>query len=121
MSVVHVLSSQAKRREIDEDLFHLFNQAKKISYTFSPCVWIGKLAMGGTPLNNVLFGVPKLIDQFKQRTGAQKVSFVCLTDGESSPIHYNVKHESGNVHISMTNGYDSVFLRDGRTYQLTHT
>jgi hypothetical protein len=118
MSVVHVLSSSAKRREVDEDLFHLYSQAKKISYTFSPCVWIGKLAMGGTPLNNVLFGVPKLIERFKQRTGAQKVSFVCLTDGESSPLHYNVM-TAGNVRISMTNGYDTVFLRDGRnTYQL---
>ena len=116
--VVHILSSSAKRREIDDDMFHLYNQAKKISYTFSPAVWVGELAMGGTPLNNVLFAVPNIIENFKRRTGAQKVSFVCLTDGESSPIHYNQPTDYG-LRIAMTNGYHKVFLRDGRnTYQL---
>lgn len=46
------------------------------------------LTMGGTPLNNVLTLVPQLIERFKQQTKAQKVSFVCITDGESAPISY---------------------------------
>ena len=116
--VTHVLSSSAKRREIDEDMFHLFNQAKRIAYHYAPCVWVGQLAMGGTPLNNVLFAVPKMIEDFKKRTGTQKVSFVCLTDGESSPIHYNCETSYG-TRISMTNPYNKTFLRDGRnTYQI---
>ena len=74
--------------------------------------------MGGTPLNNILFAVPKLIEDFKNKTGAQKVSFVCLTDGESSPIHYNIETSFG-PRITMTNPYNKVFLRDGRnTYQI---
>ena len=44
--------------------------------------------MGGTPLNNALILVPQLIKEFREKTGAQKVSFCCITDGASSPLQY---------------------------------
>ena len=44
-------------------------------------------------MNNVLLLMtPQVIDNFKKNTGAQNVSFVCITDGESSPTYYNDKH-----------------------------
>ena len=47
-----------------------------------------QLQLGGTPLDNALTMVPAIIDHFRSTTGAQKVSFVALTDGQSSPIMY---------------------------------
>lgn len=41
-------------------------------------------------MNNTLFLVPTILEDFVQRTRAQKVSFVCVTDGSSEPL--SLKH-----------------------------
>lgn len=48
----------------------------------------GMFSMGGTPLNNTLFSIPEIIDRFRDKNKIQKVSFVCLTDGQSSSLMY---------------------------------
>ena len=119
--VTHVLSSSAKRRDIDKDMYHLFCQAWKLEYSFSGAPYSNQLSMGGTPLNNVLFAVPQLINQFKRTNNLQKVSFVCLTDGESSPTHFFQQRTYGYGQ-AMTNPYQTTLLRDGHhVYQIDTT
>ena len=118
-TIVHVLSSSQKRREIDADMYNLFCQAHKIVYQFRFSPYSNKLQMGGTPLNNVLFGIPKMIETFKQQNNVQKVSFVCLTDGESSPIHYYAGQYGGRIGITTNHPFGKTMLRDGHNvYQL---
>ena len=93
--VTQVLTSDAKKKQIDEDIFHLWCASRYASTN----IYSGALpystyyAMGGTPLNNALMIVPELIKQFRAKTGAQKVSFVCITDGESAPLCFWQKYK----------------------------
>ncbi len=90
-------------------MFHLWCAGKICQRTrfekylpFSP--WLN---MGGTPLDNALVIVPEIIKEFRTRTKSQKVSFVCITDGESAPIHYYESRtdKSGSSHIGTTYPY----------------
>lgn len=119
--VTHVLSSSAKKREIDADMYHLFSQAQKLVYSYSGALYSNQLSMGGTPLNNVLFGMPAIIEKFKKQNKVQKVSFVCLTDGESAPIHY-IRQTEASKHISMTSPYQTTLFRQGhKVFQIDTT
>ena len=94
---------------MDEDMFHLWC-AGKITNNYSAEYYLPRspyFSMGGTPLNNALFIVPELIKQFRAKTGAQKVSFVCITDGESSPTQYYTKRRryDGSEDLSVSYPY----------------
>ena len=103
---------------MEKDMLNLFSTATKISYTYTRCMGSAYLTMGGTPLNNVLFNVPAMIKRLKNNTNAQKVSFVCLTDGESSPLFYHDTDGNWNG-ISMVTPYGKLLLRDGHNvYEL---
>ena len=116
--VTHVLTSNAKRREIDMDMLHLFSQAMKLALPYSGALYSNQLSMGGTPLNNVLFGMPAVIEKFKKQNNVQKVSFVCLTDGESAPIHY-LQQGQTRMHMGITTPYQTTLLRHGhKVYQI---
>lgn len=102
--IVNVLSSSAKRSEIDTDLRNLFYGVADHSGDFM-CPYH---SLGGTPLDCVLTIMPRVINDFKRRTGAQKVNFTCLSDGESSPI----RSDDGSGHTTYAY-YERVLLRDG--------
>ena len=117
VGLVQVLSSTSKKIAIDTDLFHFFVSGYSHHYNsgvtnvpYSP-----HLCMGGTPLNNALMLVPDIISRFRKNTGAQKVSFVCVTDGESSPLIWYKKYESSNgPYIKESYAYyETVMLRNG--------
>ena len=109
INVTHVLSSSSKRRDTDKDMWHLFSQAWKLMFQYSGAISSNQLSMGGTPLNNTLIGMPKLIEKFKTQNNIQKVSFVCLTDGESSPLHY-YGHGKYGSRVCMTNPWHTNLL-----------
>ena len=118
--LVHVLSSSSKRRELDNDMRNLFANALAITNCFSALPTSSYLHMGGTPLNNTLFLYPELVKRLKERTGAQKVSTVTITDGESTPLYYySVTQGRRYIHNNMISPYETVLLRDGtHVYQL---
>ena len=86
VGLYEVLNSTAKKRVLDQDMLNLFSQAS-ILERGNRCTgpFSDELLLGGTPLDNVLTMVPAIIDEFRAATKAQKVSFVALTDGASSP------------------------------------
>lgn len=102
VDLVEVISSSQKRGDIDTDMYHLFCTAySKSTYTYGgsgkSIPNSGIMHMGGTPLNCALFAVPAMVKKFRSETKAQKVSFVCLTDGESSPLE--VGNKDGNPKV----------------------
>ena len=114
------MCSHLKRREIDADMFNLYSQAHKLGVSLQWCTLQQPSSMGGTPLNNVLFGAT-VIEQFKKQNNVQKVSFVCLTDGESSPLAMFAGREYYG-RVVMTNPYSDNLLRDGnKVHQLDCT
>ena len=96
VGLYEVLNSTAKKRDLEQDMFNFFSQALTIERGNSITgPYSDQLQLGGTPLDNALTMVPAIIDQFRSATGAQKVSFVALTDGQSSPIMYYEGLENG--------------------------
>ena len=100
VGLYEVLNSTAKKRVLDQDMLNLFSQASilergnRCSGPFSD-----ELLLGGTPLDNVLTMVPAIIDEFRAATKAQKVSFVALTDGASSPLQHYEPASGGGVRL----------------------
>ena len=117
VEVVQILTSTAKNREIDTDLFNLFGQARALGTHHPSSVYSTYLDMGGTPLNNSMFLIPQMVKLFRARTKAQKVSFCVLTDGESSPLYYWQERQSsydGSRYFRPTYSfYEKLMLRDG--------
>ena len=118
--IIQVVTSTAKKNQIDEDIWYLWCAGRITgSYSLSQYLpWSPFHAMGGTPLNNALMIVPELIKQFRQKTGAQKVSFVCITDGESAPLATYQKAVSYNddeyIRVNYPY-YETVMVRSGST------
>ena len=96
VGLYEVLNSTAKKRDLENDMLNFFSQALTLERGNSITgPYSDLLQLGGTPLDNALTMVPAIIDQFRSATGAQKVSFVALTDGQSSPIMYYEGREDG--------------------------
>ena len=98
-------------------MFNLWCAGKMCQFSYNGHLPFSQyLMMGGTPLNNALMIVPELIKQFRVKTGAQKVSFVCLTDGESAPLCYYEKvrryDEGEKVRIAYPY-YETMMVRSG--------
>ena len=122
LSLTQVLSSKEKRRDIDTDMFHFFCQARRISYQYSGAPYSSRLSMGGTPLNNVLTFMPVTLEKFKKDNNIQRLSFVCLTDGESSPLHFVSDRPGGGYNMTMTNPWCPTLIKDGhKVYQIDST
>ncbi len=81
VQLVQILSSTAKRGNLETDMFHLWCESRGGRLLHSP-----HMDMGGTPLDNAMFALPEIVNRFRANTKAQKVSVVLLTDGESSPV-----------------------------------
>ena len=115
VSIVQVLSSTAKKMNIDTDMFHFFVSGLNNDRGYGRLPDSPHMRMGGTPLNNALMFIPDIISRFRKNTGAQKVSFVCVTDGESSPLIWYKKHE-GIRGTTINEGYayyETIMLRCG--------
>lgn len=118
VGLTQVLTSSANRSDMENDMFHLWCAGRITNHNvnarllpYSPC-----FQMGGTPLDNALFLVPQLIKEFRQRTGAQKISFVCVTDGESSPVHFYKKsldYSDREVLRTTCAYYEKIMIRNG--------
>lgn len=78
-SIAHVISSSCRYKDNMKNIVNLYAYCRKKNQNIN-------LQMGGTPLNNTLFLVPTILEEFVKRTRAQKVSFVCVTDGESERL-----------------------------------
>jgi len=116
ISLVEVVSSSSKNRDIDTDLLHLWCEGHHVEHSSSLWPHSNIMEMGGTPLNNVLTLMPSVIEEFKSKTKTQKVSFVCVTDGESSPVYHYSLRKGYTSHDYITpcySHYCKVMLRDG--------
>ena len=116
--LVQVLSSEVKKKDIEQDILNFFTSSYTIGSMYGNryLPYSPHMQMGGTPLNNALMLVPDIINQFRQKTRAQKVSFVCMTDGESSPLVFTEQrmgYDSKPYTASTYAAYERVMIRDG--------
>ena len=83
-----MLSSTAKTKDFEQDCLQLYrlawlqdqNQRRSLHFHYTICP---AFSLSGTPLNEALACMTKIIPQFKAKSGVQKVQCVILTDGEA--------------------------------------
>jgi hypothetical protein len=110
-NMLNFLSSKTRAKDFERHCKNLYLLASNPGgYT--------RLMLSGTPLNEALISLYKLIPQFKERHGVEKLNAIILTDGEAQTIPYIIKYENtyGFNHIS-----ERCVLRDrklGTTYNI---
>ncbi len=78
--------------EIQASPFHQMINIWRTAHAFGRRVayqYPMELCLSGTPLNETLVTLHQLIPQFQEKTGAEKVQCIILTDGEGSQLPYN--------------------------------
>ena len=129
VQLVQVITSTAKKNDLKKDILNLFSQASYLEGKHSDGFISQLLSLGGTPLDNALVMVPSIIDRFRKNTGAQIVSFVALTDGQSSPLmsgdengrisygyysdnYLRFGHQIYKVNVDFSNNYETSAIVD---------
>jgi len=103
-SLMNLLSSKTNSKESDRQMKNIW----RIAHSFTSRMGGAprRLGLSGTPLNESLLCLHKLIPDFQKKTGVEKVNVCILTDGEASPLartasvkrhweeHAEVRHKS---------------------------
>ena len=123
-NMLQILTSEISNREFDKQLNSIWRVATHYSARYYAAPIPDFLHLCGTPLNEAIISLFKIIPNFKTKTSAEKVNVVILTDGESNHLsrHREIKrHWEAESFI----GYGSIpygsMLRDrklGTTYDL---
>ena len=116
-SLLHFFTSNTKKVEMDKQLKNIWRLAYAFDHNVS-YVAPGPYYLSGTPLNETIVCLHKLIPEFKKQTKCQKVHCVILTDGEAPPLPvyypYTSMHDKermGTRHLIP----GSSFLRNRKT------
>jgi len=122
-SLLNLFTSNVKSGDLDIQMKNIFRLAASFSRTFYtryPCP--NGLGLSGTPLNESLVCLHKIIPQFKKKNNLEKVQCVILTDGEAPPLKYHrevKRHWESEPYIGIGGMNSSCILRDrklGTTY-----
>lgn len=104
--LLNFISSRSSVKDFEKSLINVWRMC--CYYTNSSCHYhlpVG-LDLSGTPLNETIMSLHKIIPNFKNTSKSQKISVCILTDGEANGIHYD-------VNLSETRGFAYV---DGKPY-----
>ena len=121
-NLLHFLTSDTRKAELDKQMLSLYRIAHSFVYNvgFEPPV---NFSLSGTPLNEALVCLHKLIPNFKLKTGVQKVNTVILTDGEANhlPVFKTCEYLGGKLGINRMCASDYIRNRKtGYTYKVPH-
>ena len=123
-NLMHFFTSESNAKELEKQMLNIW----RTSFSFSNRTVYNypvELVLSGTPLNETLVALHQIIPQFQNKTGAEKVQCIILTDGEGHQLNYNNMvdrywEDEPFLGCSSCHG-DRCFLRDrklGRTYKL---
>ena len=87
-SLLHFFTSDSNAKTLEQQMINIWRTAhafgRRVQYQYPI-----ELCLSGTPLNETLVTLHQLIPQFQEKTGAEKVQCIILTDGEGSQLPYN--------------------------------
>jgi len=83
--LINLLTSGKKNNVLEKQMLNVWRNVSAMRYycCYSP---FHRLGLGGTPLNETLLSLHKVIPQFKDKHKIQKVQCVVLTDGEGGQL-----------------------------------
>jgi len=125
-TLMNIFTSKVKNNEFEKQLRNIYRTAWTFGHQWNikyrPSA---RLHLSGTPLNETLISLHKIIPQFQKENKLEKVQCVILTDGEAStiPYHTEVQRRWEYEPIMGCRGInpDCCFLRDrklGKVYQI---
>jgi len=91
-SLMNILTSKVSGKELDCQLKNIWRTISAF-YGANHFSYPNRLALSGTPLNETLICLHKILPQFQKENGVEKVQCIVLTDGESNSIPYHVMVE----------------------------
>tara|TARA_B100000073_G_scaffold341423_1_gene342766 strand:- start:599 stop:2731 length:2133 start_codon:yes stop_codon:yes gene_type:complete len=87
-SMMNILTSKVNSKELDSQMKSIFRIAHAFGYSSYYQIPNG-MSLSGTPLNEALMTLYKIIPQFKKDNNLQKVQCIVLTDGEAQGSKYH--------------------------------
>ena len=127
-SLLNMFTHKTKGRDLEnqmKNIFRLANYFKSAWNSIFPCP-VG-LGLSGTPLNETLVSLHKIIPTFKKENNVEKVQCVILTDGEAPPLRYHKLFLGGRFshseedYIGVNSLGHNAYIRNrktGNTYSL---
>ena len=122
-SLMNLFTSKVRGKKLDDQLKNIFAIASSFpSYEAAKVAPLG-MGLSGTPLNESIVALHKIIPQFRKENNVEKVNCVILTDGEAYPLHYhNEVHRDweDEPFLGTRNVGSNCFLRNrktGKTYK----
>ena len=122
-SLLNMLSSSAKKGEIEKHILNLW----RVAFSFKN--WVSynipsEVGLSGTPLHESLICLHEIIPQFKTKHGVQKTHCVILTDGEANslPVFKRITDYKGDERLGCCSITAGSFLRNrktGHTYKFS--
>ena len=122
-SLMNIFTSKVRGKNLEKQLINFFRIATAFSdYTANRLVPHG-LSLSGTPLNESIVALHKIIPQFRKENGIEKVNCVILTDGEAYQLNYHQEVQRSwdpEPYMGERSIDTSCFLRNrktGKTYR----
>ena len=122
---MNLFTSKAKAKDLEHQLHTIWRIAYAVQNRYGVTYDIPhQMSLSGTPLNETVICLHKILPQFKAQNKVQKVQCVILTDGESGWLKYSkkiVNHKGIERFSTGSIRFDYAYLRDrklGTTYHM---
>ena len=118
-SLMNLFTSKVKSAVLEEQMIHLFRLGC-LFHREDRCYYDIPIGMNlsGTPLNEALICLHKILPQFQKDNKVQKVQCVVLTDGESACSRYHREYYNQyteNLEMGYGNVSDNCLIRNRKT------
>lgn len=115
VSLMNLFTSSVSNRELEIQMKNIWRVVYSIK-NWTPYSYPARLGLSGTPLNETMMCLRKIIPQFQKKNKVQKVHCIVLTDGEGNPLNYD-KEVTCRNNVNETNlGKGSIYYYPGNVF-----
>ena len=122
-SLMNLFTSKVRGKNLEKQLKNIFCIATAFNNFNGGRVVPFGMSLSGTPLNESIVALHKIIPQFRKENGVEKVNCVILTDGEAYSLNYHQEVQRNwedTPYMGSRSIDNSCFLRNrktGKTYR----
>ena len=118
-TLMNILSSSVSNRVIEKQMKNIWRVVYGIKM-WTPYGYPPRLSLSGTPLNETMCALRKIIPEFQKKNGLQKTHCIVLTDGEGNTLQYHKEvtrrsyHDGGGTYTQI--GTATAYYTDGEVF-----
>ena len=116
---MNILTSSVSNRVIEKQMKNIWRVVYGIKM-WTPYGYPPRLSLSGTPLNETMCALRKIIPEFQKKNGLQKTHCIVLTDGEGNTLQYHKEvtrrsyHDDGGTYTQI--GAATAYYTDGEVF-----